>query len=213
MAGFAKVCKWGEIVLGGGYDRNRIKPLNPDGNVQAEPGLRVIGCHTGRFSGLNIYNPRPGFHYPHVARNDEGLQQARINGAVPVLEGDEEYAAYRDMIGMEDVPHMQHTDLDSTYSGYGDLILMRMPEHKYRALREAQQRQHQSMFRECGVESSFIERGHSNPGEDHIAQTSRHPLRFARNDHNSYVTAGGSTDCETVDPRWANSPGLARDNG
>lgn len=200
-------------MLGGGYDRSRLKPLNPDGNTQSEPGIRVVGTHRGVHAGLNICNPRPGFHYSWAARTRDSIQRARMNGAIPVREGDEEYAAYREFIGMGDIPHMQHTDLDSLNAGFGDLVLMRTPEVKIREIREERQRIHQARFRACGVEHGFIQEGHSNPGEDQLAQSSGRPLRFMRADHSSRVTAGPSPDGETVDPRWANASGIARDNG
>ena len=55
-------------ILGGGADREWLEPLDEVGNREPDDDVEVdfekmIGCHTGVFSGLNVYDPQPGFEY------------------------------------------------------------------------------------------------------------------------------------------------------
>lgn len=198
-------------MLGGGYDRSQLIPLNPDGNTPSESGYRSVGPHKGLHEALNITNPKPGYHYMWVAKSRESLQRARNHGAVALKEGDEEVLAARERLDLEGVE--QHTELDSVYSPFSDLIPMRMPLRNLRRMREEQDKVRQARFRGCGVEDEFVNRARRNPGEDVMQETSGRPTRFALTSHRSYVTAGPSPRDAEVDPQWAKISGIARENG
>lgn len=120
----------------GGRPTFRYSPVRSDGrrriydNVSGD--VDIIGVHTGTYSGLNVVNPRPGFHY-QWARNDATSRMIEAQkGGQPVQAGDEDHPAYE--LGIVYDESDTPTPLD-TAQAYKDVVLMRYPEEVINELR------------------------------------------------------------------------------
>ena len=177
-------------MLGGGSDREWIETLDSEGN--RNPGLDVeehmIGCHVGPYSGLNVFNPQPGFDYEWLmnpSRSGGGPADAI---AIQILQGqivkeeDPEFAAFRAMDGMENVP------LD-TSTMFRELVLVRIPEEVQHARRKETADKNAKMLRK-GPEESFV---NSASAAERERYSGRGPTRFAMRGHQTEFTHGRDT--------------------
>ena len=168
------------VGLGGGNDRSWLEPLDSEGNRNPDLGIehRVVGCHVGPYAGLNVYDPQPGFEYQWML-NPEGnmggpaasLQIHTIGGQV-VKDGDQEFAAFKVMEGM------QATGTD-TSSIFNEVILVRIPEARQRQRQQENLEKNARMLRK-GPEESFVNRASHDERERY---SGRGPTRFALRDH------------------------------
>lgn len=117
-------------MIQGGGSRELIRPLLRDGNLR--PNVR--GCHRWSSEALNVHNPQPGFIYywcrhPRADRGGAQLQRFLNMGWEPVGPNDPERK------GRETSMRFSDLGLDN-YQAHGDVVLLRIPESKYRAYRE-----------------------------------------------------------------------------
>lgn len=115
-----------------GGNRLDIAPLGRDGNL---PGVR--GNHRGPAAGLNLHGARPGYVYywcrhPRADRRGAQYQRFLNMGWRPVPPDGPEYKAQEQSLNYSQL------GLDS-YQVHGDLVLMQMPEPRYRQLCEWRQ--------------------------------------------------------------------------
>jgi hypothetical protein len=131
------------MSIQGGGDRKDLRPHNPNDK-------QVIGTHRGPFEALNVKNPKPGFHYYYARRKPSDVQRFMNAGWEPVRSGDPEQWG-------SDMPPEVGEMLDGV-KAYGDVILMRIREDKFRAIREEKEALAKAA-REGGT-SEFINKGH-----------------------------------------------------
>lgn len=168
-------------MLGGGSDLEWLEPLDSEGNRRADHlpvEGQMVGCHVGVFAGLNLMNAQPGFEYQWMlnpsrsgANPADSLQIHMIGGQI-VKDGDDEFAAFKVMEGMESSP------LD-TSTMYKELVLVRIPVERQRARMAAVQKKNARMLRK-GPEESFVGRASALESERY---SGRGPTRFALRDH------------------------------
>ena len=178
------------IGLGGGSDREWLEPLDNEGNRNPELDVedRVVGCHTGAYAGLNVYNPQPGYDYEWLlnpSRSGGSPGDAhRIHelGGQVVKDGDPEFAAYKTMEGMEGSP------LD-TSTIFRELCLVRIPEEVQHRRRMENQEKNARMLRK-GPEESFVNQASYDERERY---SGRGPTRFALRDHQTEFKHGQDT--------------------
>lgn len=163
-------------VLGGGADREWLEPLDPEGN--RDPGYEeedefdsMVGCHTGNYFGLNVYNPEPGFEYVWERNTDRDKLRAIQSGGRMVDANDREFAAVRSVLGAN-----EGAPLDSL-NVYNDVVLFKYPESAIRRKREQEQTKARNMIR--GGERSFVDRATAAERE----MSPGRATRFARSDH------------------------------
>ena len=175
------------IGLGGGSDREWLEPLDIEGNRNSELGVeeKTIGSHVGPYSGLNVMNPQPGYEYEWLlnpSRSGGRLSDShmihQIGGEV-VQEGDLEFAAYREMEGM------QASGVD-TASVFNELVLVRIPVEKQRERMQRHLDANNKMLRK-GPEESFVNSASYLEGERY---SDRGPTRFALRSHKTVFKHG-----------------------
>lgn len=177
-------------MLGGGMDREWLEPLDSEGNRNPDIPIqdRVVGCHVGPYAGLNLYNPLPGYEYEWLlnpsrsgASPADSLQIHEIGGTV-VKEGDQEFAAFTVMEGMEASPM-------DTSTIFRELVLVRIPSEVQHARMQANLEKNNRMLRR-GPEESFVGKASSLENERY---SGRGPTRFALRDHQTEFKHGSDT--------------------
>ena len=71
-------------MLGGGKNREWLRPLTPEGNLDTygDPDFdNMVGCHTGQFIGLNVPNAEPGYEYVWENRKSAEIMKASSGAA------------------------------------------------------------------------------------------------------------------------------------
>lgn len=123
----------GNKNLGGGGNREMLRPLTPRGTIQHDlSDTEIIGNHKGVFGGLNVANPQPGFAYQWERNTPRDLFLARQRGWQVVQTGDPDGAAWQ---LTDEVDSDRPTPLD-TSDVFNDVVLVRTPEDNYRRLIE-----------------------------------------------------------------------------
>ncbi len=177
-------------MLGGGYDREWLEPLDSEGNRNPELPIteRVIGCHVGPYAGLNLYNAQPGYEYEWLMNpNRAGANPAdsllihEIGGQV-VKDDDPELAVFKTMEGMEG-------SAVDTSTVFRELVLVRIPAERQAARMQAHVDKNNKMLRK-GPEESFVNRASHLEGERY---SGRGPTRFALRDHQTQFKHGHDT--------------------
>lgn len=177
-------------MLGGGMELEWQETLDAEGNRNPEMGVenQMVGSHVGPYAGLNIFNPQPGKHYQWMlnpgrpgASPGDALQISLLKGVV-VKEGDDEFAAFRNMEGMENTP------LDTT-TLFRELVLVKIPEEVRNALLQEIADKNARMLRR-GPEESFV---NAASHEERERYGNRGPTRFAMRGHQTEFTHGGDT--------------------
>jgi len=129
--------------VSGGGDRKDLRPHEP--NRQ-----KAKGTFRGSFEALNVRNAQPGFNY-YYERRKPGEVLRRMNEGFEVVQaGDPEgWGA--------DVPAAVGEMLDGV-KAYGDLVLMRIREDKYRMMKE----QKAALARAAidGSTAEYLRKGH-----------------------------------------------------
>jgi hypothetical protein len=113
------------VTIGVGEDNALYRPLDQSGNYT--PGAR--GCHRGHMESLNVINPQPGMHYWYARTDPSSLDRAERRGWEFVKLTDPE------RMGEEKRPDRVAAGLDTTLTR-NDIVLCRMPDSRYRKLRE-----------------------------------------------------------------------------
>lgn len=113
-------------MLGGGEDSRLYVPLTREGNLADSEAL---GCHRGTYEWMNVTNAQPGYIYYLGRRTEAGLRQAALRGWQVVPPDSPE------RLGERTDPNFQAAGLDGVQTG-GELVLMYMPESRYRVLCE-----------------------------------------------------------------------------
>ena len=175
------------IGLGGGSDREWLETLDIEGNRNPDLGVeeKTIGAHVGPYSGLNVMNPQPGYEYEWLLNpSRSGGSHAdshmihQIGGEV-VKDGDQEFAAYKQMEGL------QAEGVD-TSTVFNELVLVRIPVEKQRARMQHQLDANNKMLRK-GPEESFVNSASYLEGERY---SDRGPTRFALRSHKTVFKHG-----------------------
>ena len=136
------------MSIGVGEDREVMRPLDHDGNYS--PGAR--GCHRGHMEVLNVQNAKPGYRYYYPRTDPSSIQRALRRGWEPVKLTDPE------RMGEEKRADLAAAGLDSTMTRT-DIVLCRMPDARYRELRE--QLDQLSEGTKSDGSSEYLERGRS----------------------------------------------------
>jgi hypothetical protein len=188
------------ITPGGGSDRSWFESLDLDGNTQTYDdsfdaeihNLRTIGCHKGNMAGLNVINAEPGYHYQWVRESPSDDRSARIRGLTPVTTDGDTNAASSLQAGSRSSP-------DSLVR-YNELVLYRMPMHKYREYQQGLDEQSERQFR--GGDARFAQGATAREQ----AASPRGPSRFARRDHRVEVR-DGMHDESRIQQQWTPNRG------
>lgn len=138
----------------GGGSREWLTPLDPRGNLPHESGdsVEVVGAHKGFFTGLNIVNPQAGYEYQWSLRNPNQIMSARQRGWRTVTGDDPEMAAFRTAVYGDEDDTDTPTDLD-TSNVFNELVLMKIPAGKLRAIRDQQKLESQNSLHGAGYRS------------------------------------------------------------
>ncbi len=183
-------------MIGGGSDRSDLKPYDPEAFLESDDPDAMMGCHVGRFAGLNILNPQPGFVYAHADSSRDGVMQARLQKYQVVSKEDPEKAGYLKMSGYD------HQDLDSASTGYPGLVLVRRSAEDERQIREEEQVRRDDLFRSGNSEAGFVSGATA-------AEIQAKGQRFKLDDHRTYRTTGTSEDSPVVPERWTSDRGIS----
>jgi len=134
------------MTVGVGEPNELYRPLDQSGNYTH--GAR--GCHRGHMQQLNVRNAQPGFRYYYVRTDASSLDRAETRGWEFVKLSDPE------RMGEERRADRKAAGLDSTMTR-NDIVLCRMPEERYRKLRE--QIDQLTEGRGGDVSAEYLERG------------------------------------------------------
>ena len=136
------------MSIGVGESREVMRPLDQSGNYS--PGAR--GCHRGHMEVLNVKNAKPGFHYYYARTDPSSIERSLRRGWEFVKLTDPE------RMGEEKRADLAAAGLDATMTR-NDIVLCRMPDSRYRELREQINRLSEGT-RSDGS-SEYLERGRS----------------------------------------------------
>jgi hypothetical protein len=135
------------MTISVGEDNKLYRPLDQKGDYT--PGAR--GCHRGHMECLNVHNAQPGFHYWYARTDTSSLDRAEQRGWEFVKLTDPE------RMGEEKAQDRVAAGLDTTLTR-NDIVLCRMPESRYRKLREQIEQLTEGKTGSDGS-SEFMERG------------------------------------------------------
>jgi hypothetical protein len=182
-------------MLGGGRDRKDLIGWDPDQFEASTDPAKAAGCHTGKFSGLNVQNPQPGWEYAHARDTREGITEARLNRYQVVQQGDPELAAY------QNDPNSPFSDTDSAAAGYPGVVFVRRSPEDSRLIRGEEQKKRDALMRGGDTEQAFLS-GRS------AAEESSGGKRFISPDHRSHTTSGYDEGSEVIDS-WTPDRGIS----
>ncbi len=162
------------MTITAGDEHALMRPLDPEGNYT--PGSR--GCHKGHMESLNVKNPQPGYHYYYIRTDSSSLDRAETRGWELVKLSDPE------RMGEEKRADRVAAGLDTSLRR-NDIVLCRMPEPRYREMRE-RMNQLAEGTRDDGS-SEYLERGRSL--QERVG--AREPLYFKSAGHGfRHITTG-----------------------
>ena len=182
-------------MFGGGRDRSELESYNPEAYSDSDDPNRRMGCHRGRFVGLNIQNAEPEFFYAWADSDERELLAARHNYYEVVTDdmGGTHSAAAAD-------PHHDHPTIDSTSAGFPGVILVRRTAENERRVRAEEQAQADLLMRGG---DSFLHGGSQIERAAGGTRFSGAP-GFT---HRSHATEGPDPDGVTLDA-WTTSSGI-----
>ena len=182
-------------MFGGGLDRADLAPYNPEEFDDSDDPNMMMGCHIGRFRGLNIANPQPGCIYAWADDSQSGIILARSNYYQVVSQEDPEMAAYHKLAGHD------HQDLDSAHSGFPGLVLVRRSAKDERQIRDEEQSRRDELLRSGASEQAYLDGSTAN-------ELQSGGERFIGKEHRSFSTRGTSEDSEIISS-WTPSRGIS----
>lgn len=131
----------------------------------------------------------------------------RQTGGEIVQGSDPEYAAYRTLTG-----HTGPSDLDSSFTGYPGVRLVRRHIEVERKRREEEATRRERSLRGGTAEQTYVAAGRSHPDEMEAAgKRGLSSLRFARRDHGTQLAAFDDGGSERTLEVWDPSSGIVRD--
>lgn len=174
--------------MGGGGDRSLLRYLKFDGNLDHDDSdTEIVGSHKGVYAGLNVANPQPGWRYQWEVRSPRDVQLARQRGWQVIAQDDPEGAAWQLASDYDsDLP----SQLDSS-DVYQDVVLMKMPEHKYRSLLEQRVRENQERL--TGSDTAFLDGVSEAEASSAHSGGRRVATRWATREHSTAVKQGDET--------------------
>ena len=181
-----------DFSMGGGYDKSWMTPLDPEGNIVDENYdimEHKVGCHTGKFEGLNVVNPKPGYEYmwllnPTRAGADPGDWFAIQSRQAEIVKSeDPEFRPYHAAMG-EAGPSFMDTSFQ-----FRELVLCRIPQDVMRKEREEQVAENARQLRK-GPSEEFAARATAIERE---LYSTRGPTRFQEPEHQTEFQADGRT--------------------
>jgi len=186
------------MISGGGRDRSELEnytDFDPETHMGIDSMTTMIGCHRGKFVGLNVSNPQTGWHYSWAEDDKRSVMSARMDKKQVVQSDDPEMAVYRELADHD------HVDIDSSNTGYPGVVLMKRSAENERMIRADEQSRRDALLRGGDTEAQY----RSKATADELAMKGR---RFAREDHRSnYATTG--TDPESPVVPWRPSDGIS----
>lgn len=189
------------MSLGGGKDMLDLAPLDYAGSRELDTLDESMGCHVGRFEGLNILNPQPGWHYHYISNAPEAVLEARQRGGRVANIEDPEMAAYNAMVGANETP------LDS-HVGFPGLLLVKTPIETERKRRAEISAKAERMLKGSEIEAAFADKGRRNPEEMQYSRGK--PMRFVQSSHMTRLTDGYQETDDAVSA-WGAS-GIVRED-
>lgn len=183
--------------FGGGGDRSWLVPLTPEGNKPTDSNVphKVVGSHTGHYTGLNVVNPQPGFEYQWARNNGNEIHAARIRGWRVVNDSDPEMAALRaNLYGDEDSDTPTQLDTSDVFQ---DVVFMKIPSAKLRVIREEQLKANREMLQSGAAQAFLREDSGDSMGK---------PTRFVQRHHGVQYQGGGE-----VEEQWSPDQGIIQE--
>jgi hypothetical protein len=160
-----------------GCPREWLRPVEPSDQANR----RLLGCHRGRHTALNVRNPKRGYHYYYCSTDESAVQRFLNDGWEVPQAGDPE------KWGAKLPAHVQQ-QLDGRRA-FQDVMLIRIPIPLYRERqREAQELTH--AMRE-GVENDFFDKGREREAELGSAAPEDGPLYHKGRRHRTHVRERG----------------------
>jgi len=148
----------------GGENLEWLKPL-------AANRENEVGSHVGKSRALNVRNPQPGYHYYNEHRVPGSIQKRLNEGWRPISSHDPESWG----VDLSEVDGVKFPELDGLQA-FGDVICMKIPIEKYRALKEERARQ-AKVLRE-GTTEEYLTKGQTLAAqvgsEDDLYYAARH---------------------------------------
>ena len=179
-------------MLGPGTPNRWLAPSAPDGYRRSE-GQKLIGSHTGDYTGMCLVEIEPGFETQWVSligadgtmsTRGERVVMAQARGWQVVRRGGRTKAAV-DNTNIPNAPRGQTTEGDGEPIIFGTQILMRIPSFR---LAEMRQRDLEESHKQVKLAPQAF---FNNASENEIKLGQGRPTRFARSDHHGTVEQGG----------------------
>ena len=177
-------------MTGGGRDRSDLQSYNPDAFLQSSDPDEMMGCHVGRFAGLNVMNPQPGYFYSWADESRQGKIQARLNKWHIVQPDDPERAGYEAMLGHD------HQEIDSASSGYPGVVLVRRSAKDEKLIRDEEAAKRLNLLR-SGPDEAYLHGGSAmelQKGGRRTIGDNHRTHRTSGEDENSAVTETWTPD-------------------
>ena len=123
--------------LGMGGSRELLTEMKPNGSRNFEsPVGDIVGTHTGFYVGLNLHNPRPGYHYEWGNNRASYRLINRQKGFEMIAATDDDApACFADIQALQDDTDTP-TPQDTEDAPFPDLIPMRIREDKYAVIQD-----------------------------------------------------------------------------
>lgn len=183
-------------MIGPGLDRGDLESYNPQNFTESFDPNELMGCHKGRYAGLNISNPEPGENYAWADSSPKGLMQAQLKGYRVVPPESSAQPGYATMDAFN------HMDIDSASSGYPGLILVSRSAENERVIQAEEDEKREDLLRSGAAEAAFLEGGTA-------AEAQTGSERFKGKDHRTFRTEGESESSKVVDS-WTVADGISR---
>jgi hypothetical protein len=132
----------------GGGNRRDIRPIRPDGRF----GDEALGIHRGDCESFNVVNAQAGDHYYHGKRKRRSIARLLRIGFRVVTEDDPE------RLEESRNPDFAAAGLDGNV-GFGDTVLMKIPQSVYKRWKERKTREQEDRQRSAAEGHEFLDKG------------------------------------------------------
>ncbi len=181
-------------MTGGGRDRSDLQSYDPERYLQSDDPNEMMGCHVGRFAGLNVMNAQPGRFYSWADESRQGIIQARLKHWKIVQPDDPERAGYTAMLGHD------HQEIDSASSGYPGLVLVWRSAEDERQIRDEEDANRQNLLR-SGPDEAYLRGGSA-------MEVQKGGRRTMGDNHRTHRTAGEDEGSQVTDA-WTPDRGIS----
>ena len=181
--------------LSGGRSMFNFSPVREDGRTRVfdnvDSTVNMIGVHAGDYAGLNIVNPKAGFHYQYPKADPTSRMLENQKGGQVVMQGDDDHPAYE--LGLLNDKSDTPTPLD-TAQVYQDVVLYRYPEELIAARR--QEESDASLRALSQIDKQYLD-GASGA---EVAAGQGQRTRFAQRRHNMQIQDGSGAVLKSWSP-------------